>query len=95
MAKIELANQQFVRADLEEGDIDMSYAVDSFMVCIVPNDTCKYNVIKNIGQEISKEIQNEFRQLKENDVIIFKKIFVKASDGTSVELMPVMITIYK
>ena len=95
VAKVELANQQFVRADLEGFDFDAKFPIDSFTVCIVPSDTCKYATIKNIGNKINDEIRNEFQQLKENDVVVFKNIFAKTPGGIEVELLPVMITIYK
>lgn len=93
--KVELANQQFVRAELEGFDFDIKFSIDSFNVCIVPSDTCKFGVLKNIGNEINKDIRNEFQQLKENDVVIFKNIFAKGPDGVAMELSPVMVTIYK
>ena len=95
VSKVELASQQFVRADLENFDFDIKFQIDSFSVCIVPNDTCRFGTIKNISAKINEEINNEFQKLKENDVVIFKNIFTKWPDGSSMELMPVMITIYK
>jgi len=95
VSKVELANQQFVRADLENYDIDIRFHIDSFSVCIVPNDTCKFGTLKNIGNKINEKIINEFQKLKENDVVIFKNIFAKWPDGSTMELMPVMITISK
>ena len=95
VAKVELANQQFVRAELEGFDFDAKFPVDSFTVCIVPSDTCSYSVIKNIGNKINDDIRSQFQRLKENDVVIFKKIFAKTPGGIDVELSPVMITIIK
>ena len=86
--KAELVAQQYARADYDE---DIRSKVDSFEVCIVSGDTCKVNK-KNIGNEISEAIRNEFQQLKANDVVIFKNIFATGPDGTR-ELEPVMITI--
>lgn len=94
MPKPVLANVQFVRADLENFDFEAHFSIDSFVVCIVPNDGCTFKTIKNIGGEINEEIRNEFQQLKEGDVIMFKKIFAKGPDGASRELMPVMITVF-
>ena len=95
VAKVELANQQFVRAELEGFDFDAKFPVDSFTVCIVPSDTCSYAIIKNIGNKVNDEIRSEFQRLKESDVVIFKKIFAKTPGGIEVELSPVMITISK
>lgn len=95
MVKVELANQQYVRAELDGFDFDARFSIDSFSVCIVTNDTCKHTVIKNIGGKINEEIRNEFQKMKENDVVIFKNIFAQGPDGSQMELIPVMITIYK
>jgi len=95
MTRTELANQQFVRAQLEGFDFQANFQIDSFVVCILPKDTCRYIAKKNIGNRISAEIQEEFRRLKENDLVIFKDIFIKTLDGAEKELMPVMITIHK
>ena len=95
VSKVELASQQFVRADLENFDIDIKFQIDSFAVCIVPNDTCIFGTIKNMGNKINEKINNEFQQLKEYDVVIFKNIFAKWPDGSSMELSPIMITISK
>lgn len=95
VTKMELANQEYVRSELDNFDIDARFAIDSFTVCIVPNDSCRYASVKNIGGKINDEIRNGFNQLKENDVVIFKKIFAKGPDNISIELLPVMITIAK
>ena len=93
VTKVELISQQFVRADIEGFDFEAKFPVDSFTVCIVRADTCRYAVIKNIGNKINDEIRNEFQQLKEKDIVIFKKIYAKTPGGIEVELMPVMINI--
>ena len=80
---------------MEGFDFDAKFPVDSFTVCIIPSDTCNYAVIQNIGNKINDEIRSEFQQLKENDVVIFKKIFAKTPEGIEVQLSPVMITISK
>jgi GldM C-terminal domain len=94
MPKVEIANQQYVRAELEDFDIDIRYNIDSFKVCIVSSDTCKFSVKTNYGNKISEEILNEFKMLKQNDVVVFKDIFIKQPDGTQDMLAPRIITIY-
>lgn len=93
MLKVEIANQQYVRAELENFDIDIRYTIDSFKVCIISNDTCKFNVKTNYGNKISEEIRDDFKALKQNDTVVFKDIFIKQPDGTKETLAPIIITI--
>lgn len=91
--KVEIANQLYVRAELEGFDIDVRYLIDSFTVCIVSSDTCKFTTHLNIGNKLSDEIRNDFQQLKQNDIVIFKNIYFKWPDGEQGELIPRMISI--
>ena len=93
MPKVEIANQEYVRAELENFDIDIRYTIDSFKVCIISSDTCKFSVKTNYGNKISEEIRNDFRALKQNDAVVFKDIFIKQFDGTQEMLAPIVITI--
>ena len=93
VSKAEIAGQLYVRAELEGFDIDVRYQIDSFWVCIVSSDTCKFVTKKNIGNKLSDEIREDFQRLKPNDMVIFKKIFIKRPDGVSSELIPKMVTI--
>ena len=93
MSKVEIANQQYVRAELENFDINIKYTIDSFKVCIIPNDTCKFSSKTNYGNEISEEIRNDFKALKQNDAVLFKDIFIRRPDGTQEMLAPIVITI--
>jgi len=93
VSKVELANQLYVRAELEGFDIDVRYHIDSFTVCIVSSDTCKFTTRLNIGNKLSDEIRNDFQQLKQNDIVIFKNIYFRWPDGEQGTLIPRMITI--
>jgi hypothetical protein len=93
MPKAEIANQQYVRAELENFDINIKYTIDSFKVCIIPNDTCKFGTKTNYGNKISEEIRNDFKALKQNDAVVFKDIFIKNPDGSREMLAPLVITI--
>lgn len=93
MPATEIASQEYVRAALENIDIDMRYTIDSFTVCIISSDTCKFTVKKNYGNKISAEIKNEFLLLHQNDIVVFKDIFIKQPDGTEDAIAPVMITV--
>ena len=93
VSKPEIANQQYVRAELEGIDMDANFTIDSFDVCIVASDTCKFLVRKNVGNKLSDEIRNDFNLLKPNDIVIFKNIYFRRLDGVSDQLVPVMISI--
>ncbi|MEP7198121.1 MAG: GldM family protein [Saprospiraceae bacterium] len=89
----ELVAQQYVRAELDgKYGFDLKITVESFTVCIIPSDTCNFIERINIGNKISDEIRNEFRLLKSNDIIIFKKIIVTYPDAKK-EISPRMITV--
>ena len=94
MPKVEIANQQYVRAELENFDIDANYDIESFTVCIIANDTCKFSIKTNSGNKISEEILNEFELLKPNDVVVFKNILIKTPGEELISLEPRIITIY-
>ncbi len=94
MPKVEIANQEYVRAELEGFDIDTRYNVDSFTVCIISSDTCKFSVKKNYGNKISEEIRSDFQMLKENDTVIFKDIYITQPDKSEAKLAPRIVTIY-
>ena len=88
-----LVNQQFVRVDLENFDIDARFQIKKFTVCIISNDTCKFKELENIGNELNNEIKNQFNLLRTNDQIIFKKIIAYWPDKTEVEIEPIIIAI--
>jgi hypothetical protein len=94
ISKPEIANQEYVRAEFENIDLDSHFIIDSFKVCIVSSDTCKFSIKTNYGNKISEEIRDEFKKLKQNDVVVFKDIFIKQPDGTEAKLEPRIITIY-
>ncbi len=92
-SKNEIAAQEYVRAELENFDIDIRYQIDSFKVCIFSGDTCKYYIKKNIGNKLNDEVKSLFKELQNEDVIVFKDIFIKEPDGTSALIAPLIITI--
>ena len=77
ITKAELVAQQYVRAELDgKYGFDLRITVDTFTVGIISIDTCRYIERINIGNKINDEIRNEFKLLKPNDILIFKKIMV-------------------
>ena len=93
--KIVLAAQQFVRADLENFDIDVKYWIDSFSVKIFYSDSAKVKTFFNITGKISQELSEGFSVLKKDDIVVFHKIFAKGPDGLQYELNPLILTINK
>ena len=81
-----------MRAELEGSDFDLKFSVDSFKVCIISSDTCRYTEKHNIGNKISEEINNEFQKLHNNDTIIFKDIFCTGPGGQR-KIEPIIIFI--
>jgi len=73
ISKAEIENQLYVRA--ESCCYDINYHVDSFTVVIVRKYTATYE-LKNINNKLNDETINAFYLLKENDVLIFKNIFI-------------------
>ena len=93
--KVELANQEFARAE-PDGDFgDYRPKLDSFTVCIIKTDTCSYIEKINVGNKISDEIKNEFRKLKANDIVLFKNIIAIMPDGEKRKLKARGITIFE
>ncbi len=91
--KAELVAQQFVRAELDgKYGFDLKITVDSFTICMISIDTCRYIERINAGNKISDEIRNEFRSLKSNDILIFKKIIVIGPEGKK-EIAPRIIIV--
>jgi hypothetical protein len=84
--------QEYVRAEVVNSDFEAKYRIDSFTVCVY-SDSCKPKEIMNIGNKISDEAKDAFTNLKQNDVIVFKKIYAKGFDGIEILLTPCILTI--
>jgi len=91
--KSEIASQEYVRAQLENTDINIKYEIDSFKVCIFSNDTCKYSITENFGNKLNEEIRTKFQELHNLDVVVFKDIYIKQFDGSSAVIEPLIITV--
>jgi GldM C-terminal domain len=91
--KVALAAQQYVRAELENFDFQANFLIDSFSVKIFSGDSCKTKLFFNISNKISQQITDAFSILKNDDIVIFHKIYAKAPDGSEWELAPLILTI--
>lgn len=92
-SKKELEAQEYVRAELENFDIDIRYHIDSFKVCIFSGDSCKYSITNNSGNKINEELKTKFHMLETGDTVLFKDIYIKLPDGSSAILEPLIISI--
>ena len=93
--KVVIANQQYVRADLENFDFDIKYSIDSFSVKVFYNDSAKIKTFFNVTGKISQQISDGFSVLKKDDIVIFYSIFAKGPAGQQYELAPLILTIEK
>ena len=91
--KAELLNYEYLWAGLEYFDPeDIKYKVDSFTVYFFTNDLCKPSSRKNVSAKISEELKLQFSNLKANDVIVFREIFVKRLiDGATTMIRPTIL----
>lgn len=87
---IVLKNQQFIRADYDDFEIDIFSPIDSFTVSIIRGDTCVYNQINNRTSAFSKELVNALSAIKEGDTVIFKNIFGRRYNGEAIKLQPLI-----
>ncbi|MEJ7609763.1 MAG: GldM family protein [Ferruginibacter sp.] len=89
----EIASQQFVRAELENFDIDINFPVEQFTVRILSKDSCVSPIFVNIGNKISDKIRQAFKLSKNNDVIVFYNIFVTSPIEKHVKLESIIMSI--
>jgi hypothetical protein len=85
-----LRHQQYIRADYECCGFDARAPIDSFTICIVRADICLYEEIKNIGNKFNDKIMNALSGIKEDDTVIFKKIFARGPDNKTIPLKPII-----
>lgn len=89
----EIAAQEFVRAELENIDIDINYSIKNFSVFIISEDTCSIKKFDNEGRKIKNEIRLAFNNLKNGDTVLFKDIFITEPSGNEKQLEDVIINI--
>jgi hypothetical protein len=93
ISKVVIAAQQYVRADLDNFDFDVRFAIDSFHVTIFSTDSCKTKTFFNESNKISQPIRDAFSLLRKDDTAIFHKIYTKGLDGAVLQLAPLVLTI--
>ena len=72
-----LKAQQFIRADIENFDIDVRIPIDSFTICITRGDSCFYKELHNSSGKFSDDVIEALSEIKNGDTVIFKNIFTK------------------
>ncbi len=89
-----LKSQEFVRADLENCDIDVKFSIDSFSVSIISKETSINKKVKNVGNKISNDTKELFYSLKPGEEILFTDIYSHKLDGEVFMLEPMLMTVY-
>ena len=74
---------------------DCHFVVDSFYYSIFRGDSCLVKPILNKGNYFTDDTHEIFKQLKENDTIIFDRIYAKGSDGSKRVLNSLTIKVSK
>jgi hypothetical protein len=70
-----LKAQQYIRADIENFDIDIKTPIDSFTICITRGDSCYYKELQNSGSKFNDDVIQALSKVKNGDTVIFKNIF--------------------
>ncbi len=91
----EISRQQFVRADLENFDIDISFKIEKFTLWIISTDSCKTFRKINIGGKLNSEILNRLQKLQAEDVLLFRDIEVSDPTGRIIPLKETVLKVYK
>ena len=89
-----LKAQQFIRADIENFDIDIKIPIDSFTICVTRGDSCFYKEVINIGSKFSNEVVKMLSELKKGETVIFKSIYGKSVYGELKEFAPITFFCY-
>lgn len=89
-----LKAQEFVRADLENCDIDLNFSIDSFSVSIFSKETSTNKKVKNVGNKISNDTKELFYSLNPGEEILFTDIYSHKLDGEVFMLEPILMAVY-
>jgi len=88
-----------IRAEIPFNNYGISIAcrfvVDSFYCSIFRGDSCIVMPILNKGNYFTDNTHDAFKQLRENDTVVFDKIYAKGSDGSKRLLNSLTIKISK
>ena len=90
----EVSHQQYVRADLENFDIDIRFKIEKFTVWVISNDSCKTFRKLNIGGKLNSDILDRFQELQSGEVILFRDILVSDPAGRILPIKETMLKIY-
>jgi hypothetical protein len=88
-----LAGQEYARADYEGlEDYDIRCSIDSFNVTILYVDSVKTKTFFNTSNKLSDPIRAAIAALKNDDIIIFDRIYITGPDGSR-EIDPLILKI--
>jgi len=80
-------------ARFEDTDFEAPVRIVSYTVSIIRNDSCQSKTFSNLGNRFNEQVVLAFRELRTNDLVIFKDVIVSLPDGTSREIRPLLVTI--
>ena len=92
ISKVILGHQQFIRAELENFDIDIHIQIDSFKIIVIKENNLVFNKIYT-GSQIVKEVQDAILSLDKDDTVIFNNVLARFPDNRTVPLKPIVFTI--
>ena len=93
ISKSILMNQHLLKTEIQNFDFDLVCQPESFTVLIMNMDACTHEEIKNTGNNFNDKTIQAFKNIRENETIIFKDIFVKFPDGRSHFIVPIVFTV--
>jgi hypothetical protein len=89
-----LKAQQYIRAEIENFDIDVRIPIDSFTLCITRADPCFYQELRNSGNKFDEAVLKAISEIRKGDTVIFKSIFGKNVYGELKEFNPIIFICY-
>ena len=88
----EIAAQEWVRADMENIDIDLNINIEVFTMQVYYKDSATLTII-NKGNKLSDDVKHAFTFLKPDDEIVFSEIYANAPWAKHLHLEDVLIKI--
>jgi len=87
-----LGNQQFLRAELENFDIDARFSIESYKVLVFKGDSLIFNKTSNSGK-LPQELREAILSLEKDDIVLFENVQAMGPDGKILNLQPIVFTI--
>jgi len=87
-----LGYQQFMRAEIENFDIDARFLIESYKVLVFKGDSLIFNKVGDSGK-LPQEFRDAVLSLEKDDIVLFEKIQAMGPDGKILNLQPIVFTI--